>query len=98
MGTLTNSHPDKIPLDTAFHQGLSALFEYQFSDEEILNYFLEIITCDPSLYTMDHSDFIVCSLWKIPLVLKGLKYHPPAKFCSKSWRCSRTVLEHLELF
>ena len=23
---------------------------------------------------------------------------PPAKFCSTNWRCSRTVLEHLELF
>ena len=22
----------------------------------------------------------------------------PAKFCSINWRCSRTVLEHLELF
>ena len=22
----------------------------------------------------------------------------PAKFCSTNWRCSRTVLEHLELF
>ena len=75
MGTLANSQdPVKIPLDTAFHQGLSVLFEYQCSDKEI-NYFLEIITCDPSINTMDHSYFIVCSLWKIPLVFKGLKYH-----------------------
>ena len=25
-------------------------------------------------------------------------YTTPAKFCSTNWRCSRTVLEHLELF
>ena len=24
--------------------------------------------------------------------------YTPAKFCSTNWRCSRTVLEHLELF
>ena len=34
------------------------------------------------------------------LVCKLLKYmnSAPAKFCSTNWRCSRTVLEHLELF
>ena len=36
------------------------------------NIFLEIITCDPSIYTMDHRDLIALTLWKIPLVWKGL--------------------------
>ena len=29
---------------------------------------------------------------------KALKMTTPANFCSTNWRCSRTVLEHLELF
>ena len=28
----------------------------------------------------------------------GVVSPSPAKFCSTNWRCSRTVLEHLELF
>ena len=42
-----------------------------------LEYFCKILTCGPSVYTMQHSDFIahvlmIIALWKIPLVLKGL--------------------------
>ena len=48
----------------------------KFSKKEI-QYFCKILTCGPSVYTMQHSDFIVhvlmiIALWKIPLVLKGL--------------------------
>ena len=28
----------------------------------------------------------------------GLNKRTPVKFCFTNWRCSRTVLEHLELF
>ena len=34
--------------------------------------FLEIITCDSSIYTMDHPSLYVV-LWKIPFVWKGLR-------------------------
>ena len=32
----------------------------------------EIMTCDPSVYTMDHPDFIVCSFIGISIVLKRI--------------------------
>ena len=31
-----------------------------------------IITCDPSIYKMDHRDLIVCSFLENPIGLKGL--------------------------
>ena len=37
------------------------------------NMFLEIITCDPSVYTMDHPDFIVCWLMENSIGLKRVK-------------------------
>ena len=59
MGTLENSEdPDEMLHYVAFHQSL--LRQNQSSKKEI-QYFLEIITCDPSLCIMDHPDFIVCS-------------------------------------
>ena len=36
--------------------------------------FLEIITCDPSIYTMDHPDFIACSFMENCVGLKRVKY------------------------
>ena len=33
-----------------------------------------------------------------PTFSRGGPIATPAKFCSTNWRCSRTVLEHLELF
>ena len=32
------------------------------------------------------------------VIFQGGGGSTPAKFCSTNWRCSRTVLEHLELF
>ena len=46
--------------DATFHLGKHCLLrQNQSSEKEIQNY-SEIITCDPSIYTMDHSDFTVC--------------------------------------
>ena len=74
MGTLTNSEDaDKIPQNAVFHQGLTCLLRQNQSSEIEVQYFLEIITSGPSIYTMDHPDFLYVALWKIPLVLKGLK-------------------------
>ena len=36
--------------------------------------------------------------WKCLFFMLPLSTISPAKFCSTNWRCSRTVLEHLELF
>ena len=66
-GTLTNSEdPDEMPHNAAFHQDPHCLLRHNRSSEkEILyikyNIFLEIIICDPLIYTLDHPDLIVCS-------------------------------------
>ena len=55
MGTLTNSEdPDEMLHNAAFPQDLHCLLK----TKEILSFF-EITPCDPSIYTMDHPDFIV---------------------------------------
>ena len=62
MGTLTISEdPDKMPHNAAFHQGMHCLLRPNQSSEKEIQYFLEIITCDPSIYTMDHADFTAYS-------------------------------------
>ena len=63
MGTImvNSEDPDKMPHMVAFHQGLHSLIRQKQSSEKEIQYFLEMITCDPSIYTMDHTDFIVCS-------------------------------------
>ena len=62
--------PDGMLHNEAFHQSLQCLLKKIF--REI--FFLENITCDPSIYTMDHPDLIYQTLWEIPLVHKGLKH------------------------
>ena len=52
MGNLANIvDPDEMPHDAAFQQGLHCLHiqrkKYNIS-------FYKVITCDPSIYTMDH--------------------------------------------
>ena len=62
MGILTNSEdPDEMLHNVAFHQGLHCLLRQNQSSEKEIEYFLQIITCGPSLYLMDHPGFIVCS-------------------------------------
>ena len=71
MGTLANSvDPDEMPHNAAFHQGLDCLLRQNRSSEIC---FLKIITCDLSIYTMDHPDFIVCSFMENSIGLKSVK-------------------------
>ena len=62
MRILANSEdPDEMPQhNVAFHQDLHGLFYRQklYSENEI-QFYLVIITCDPSIYTNDHLKFIV---------------------------------------
>ena len=58
--------------DAAFHQDLHCLLRQKSSAEKEIQFYLEIITCDPAIYTMDHSKFIASSRMKNPLVHKGL--------------------------
>ena len=50
---------DEMPHYAAFHQGLHCLLRQKLSSEKKIHIYLEIITCDPLIYTMDHSKFIL---------------------------------------
>ena len=72
MGTLANSEdPDEMLHNVAFHQGLHLLLRQDRSLEKEIQYFFRIVTCDPSLYIMDHLDIAVSNFMENPLVLKG---------------------------
>ena len=59
MRTLASSEdPDEMPYNSAFHQGLYGLLRKNPSSEKY-TFYMEIITCDPSVYTMDHPKFVV---------------------------------------
>ena len=70
-------------LNTAFQQGLQCLLrQYRSAEKElILNIFLKIITCDPSIYTMDHPDFIVCSFMENSIGVKRVKHNSKKLNC-----------------
>ena len=60
MGTLANIvDPAEMWLNAAFHQGLCCLPCQNRSSEKEIQYFLEILTCDPSIYIMHHPDLTV---------------------------------------
>ena len=73
MHTLTNSEdPDEMPHNVTFHQGVHCLLRHTQSSEEGNTISFSDITCDPSIYTMDHTKFIVSMRRKNPLLHKGL--------------------------
>ena len=60
MPTLANSEdPDVMLHNVAFHQGLHYLLRQRRSSEKEIyyNFYLEIISCGPSMYTMDQLKF-----------------------------------------
>ena len=74
MGILANSEdPDEMPHYAAFHLGLHCLLRLKRSSGKEIQSFFEIITCDPSIYTMNHPKFIASyQVEKIHLYTKGL--------------------------
>ena len=59
--------PDEMPHYAAFHQGLHCLLRQNGSSENEMQYYLEIITCDPSIYTMDCPDITVSNFMGNPI-------------------------------
>ena len=51
------NYPLEMPHNTAFDQGLRCLLRHERSSEKELQFYLDIVTCDPSNYAMDHSKF-----------------------------------------
>ena len=65
MGTLANNkYPDEILHNVVFHQSLHCLLRQSQSSEKEIHYLFEIITFDPSIYTIDHPDFVVSSFFE----------------------------------
>ena len=63
MGTLAKCEdPDEMPHNAAFHQGLHCLPRRNQSSEKETQSFLEIINCDPSIYTMDCPDLNISNV------------------------------------
>ena len=65
MHTLANSeNPEEMSYIAAFHEGLHCLLgskqssEKHHSSEKEIQFYIEIITCDPSKHTMDNHKFI----------------------------------------
>ena len=62
MGNLANrGDPDEKSQKETFHQGLHCLPRQKLSSEKEIQYYLEIISCDQSIYTIDHQDETVSS-------------------------------------
>ena len=60
MRTLANSEdPDEMLHDAAFHQGHDCLLKSNAFQRNKYIFFFKIITCNPSIYTLDHPKFIV---------------------------------------
>ena len=60
MCALTNSEdPDEMPHNAAFHQVLHNLLRQKRFSEKEIQFNLEIKSCDPSIYTMDHLKCVV---------------------------------------
>ena len=65
--------PDEIPHNEAFHQELHCLLRQNQSSEEEIQYYLEIKTCDPSIYTIDHPDLTVSKFMENSIRLQRVK-------------------------
>ena len=60
-GFFDSEDPDEMLHNVAFHKGLHCFLRQNLSSEKEIQYFWEIITCDPSIYAMDYPDLFICS-------------------------------------
>ena len=73
MCSLANSgDPGKMLHNAVFHQGLHCWLRQKRSSEKELQFYFEIITCDPSNYIMDHFKLFYQTGRKSPLGHKRL--------------------------
>ena len=75
-GTLAcNEDPDEMPHYADFYQGLHCLLKQNQSLNSERNkiLFLEIITCDPLIYKMDHPDLAVSNFTENSIGPKWVK-------------------------
>ena len=65
--------PDEMPHNAAFHQGQHCLVRQNPTSGKEYYIFLEIITCVPSIYVMDHPDLSVSIFMEKSIALKWVK-------------------------
>ena len=67
MSTFANTEdPDEMAQNAPFHLCLHYLLRQSRSSELEIYYILEIVTFDPSVYTIDNSDFTcICNCIKL---------------------------------
>ena len=63
--------------NVGFHYGLHCLLRQERSSEKQIQFYLEIITCDPSIYTINLMVDCIKPEGRIDLYIKGLS---PNKF------------------
>ena len=63
----------EMPHNAAFYHVCTVCEDKNYLQRKKYNIFLEIITCDPSIDTMDHPDFIACSFMENSIGLKRVK-------------------------
>ena len=69
----TFEDPYEMRHKATFHQGLLCLLRHNQSSEKEIQYVSEIITCDPSIYTIDHPDLTVSIFMENFIGLKRVK-------------------------
>ena len=75
MCHLANSEDaDEMPHHVAFHLGLHYLLRQKRSSEKEIQFYLENITCNPSIYTMDHPKFIVSNQKEESIKLQQISF------------------------
>ena len=71
---MSNSEdPYKMQHHAVFYLGLHCLLRQNRSSEKELQYFFEIITLDPSIYTIDYPVSTVINFIEKSIVLNGVK-------------------------
>ena len=81
-----------MPHYVAFHQSLHCLLRQNQSSEKIFFFFFEIITCDPSIYTMVHPDLTVSNSGfpQALEIMENLEIHKKVPCIEKSWNLKKT--------
>ena len=64
---------DEMLHQVAFHKGLNSLLRKKRYSKKETQYSLEIITCNPLIYTVDHSELTVSKFMEISIDLIGFK-------------------------
>ena len=69
MCTVANfEDPDEMPHKAAFHQGLHCLLRQNRVSVKEMQFYMEIIKFDFSIYSLDHPKFTVSNRGETPLV------------------------------